>query len=284
MANGFGRPAIVRYAGAGTSGTPVWVVITGNGYNSSKDDGSRPAGCDDPTQDVVAAPETLCGQAVLYVIKVETGEIIKRFYTKKGRQHDALYPNDADAGKRRPNALGQPTVVPGRHSDGELIAKFAYAADLFGNVYRFDLTGVSSSSDEVRTLFSATDALGHAQPITSAVGVARHPLGQGTIVLFGTGQYFDETDVPESGFPRPLPTPAPASQTQSFYGIWDTGVNTQTTVTRANLLQQHLTPTVFVKNDASGNEVSRGRTSSATAINWSEKQGVVHRSRRRKGG
>ena len=61
----FGRPAIVRVRGALVGRTdPTWVAIIGNGYNSTEDDGSRNAGCDDTTPDVDESDASACGQAV----------------------------------------------------------------------------------------------------------------------------------------------------------------------------------------------------------------------------
>jgi len=250
----FGRPAIVRMRGTG--GAPVWVAITGNGYNSSEDDGSRNTGCDNAAVDT---GNTACGQAVLYVIEIETGQVIKKFSTGVGRKDDPLYPAAADADKRRSNALGQPTVVAESvHTDGDLLADYAYAADLFGNIYRFDLTGTSTKP--IRTLFSAVGpaagtTAGSAQPITSPVAVARHPLGLGTLVLFGTGKYLEVADAGDR-------------QIQSFYAIWDLGSDDQAKVQRSTLLEQSFSTTEIVVNDGDGAEVTRGRTSSTNRIDW----------------
>jgi type IV pilus assembly protein PilY1 len=255
----FGRPAIVRIPGA-SGGEPVWVAITGNGYNSAEKDGSRAAGCDDPSKD---QPGTgLCGQAVLYVIKIETGEILKKFQTGVGRKDDPQ-----TGGDKRPNALGQPTIVGTTvHSDGDLLADYAYAADLFGNLWRFDLTGTSALP--VRRLFSATgpgvgNALGAAQPITAPVAVARHPTGVGTLVLFGTGKYLDVKEDVSDG------------RVQSFYAIWDKGSDAQPPVVRNNtqLQVQTFVDTDIVVKDKDGVEVTRGRTSSANTVDWSTKNG-----------
>ncbi len=265
LGNIFGRPAIVRVRGSliGRGAEPTWVAIIGNGYNSDRADGSRNLGCDDTTPDVDETDANACGQAVLYVIAIDTGKVVKKFSTGVGRNDDPL--NIANIEERRSNALGQATIVTDSvHTDGDLLADFAYAADLFGNVYRFDLTG--SSTNEIRTLFSAVaptigTTAGSAQPITSPVAVARHPLGLGTLVLFGTGQYLYSDDDPRD-----------RQQVQSFYAIWDTGSDDQATVARTRLLQQEFTTTeIVVKADesAAATEVTRGRTSSANLIDWS---------------
>ena len=266
----FGRPAIVRIRGATDASDPIWVAITGNGYNSAEDDGSRAAGCDDVTKDVANSggghANALCGQAVLYVLDSKTGEMLKKFETGVGRKDDPLYQDAASAGKRRPNGLGQPTVVATtvRAQDGDLLADYAYAADLFGNVYRFDLTGQSGHT-LVRTLFSATGpnvglTPGLAQPITSPVVVARHPTKPGNLVMFGTGQYLAVDDVSDR-------------QVQTFYAIWDQDDDSQPPVTRGELLKQRFQQTNIVTTGTDGVEVTRGRTSSSNAIDWSTKKG-----------
>jgi len=257
----FGRPAIVRVRAelGGATGEPIWVVITGNGYNSSEDDGSRAKGCDAPGQD--QAGKAPCGQAVLYVIAMDDGRVIKKIETGVGRRNDPLNPSD-DPSKQRSNALGQATVVTSSIESGDIVADFAYAADLFGNLYRFDLTG-DSEEPEVRTLFSAVDAKGIAQPITAPIAVARHPLGLGTLVLFGTGKYLDLADIEAN----------PEPQVQSFYAIWDIGSNTQTAVGRDKLLEQEFLETNLRMTTDEGEEVTRGRTSTAKSIDWSKHLG-----------
>lgn len=263
-----GQPQIARIRGSFFGGTdddpPVWVLITGNGYNSAEADGSRARGCDDASRDLPNTSEVitsiggkntyeLCGQAVLYVINIETGAG-KKIQTNVGRKDDPLA--GGVPANQRPNALGQPLVVATAvYTDGDIVADFAYAADLFGNVYRFDLTGTGTTP--VRTLFAATDPDGTSQPITSGLEVVRHPTGQGTLVLFGTGKYLSPDD-------REDP------QVQSFYAIWDTGLDNQPTVLRANLAQQHL-----IEPEASMSVVgdTRVRQGTADAIDWTRKAG-----------
>ena len=282
----FGRPAIVRIRGA-SGGDPIWVAIIGNGYNSTVNDGSRPAACDPAN---TAYNEDLCGQAVLYVIEIETGKIIKRGSTGEGRGKDpwhqtnddpATVANESDAGLRRPNALGQVTVVATTvdGTDHDLVADVAYAGDLFGNVWRFDLTA-SGDTVPTRKLFTAKDPTGKTQPITSPIAVARHPTGEGTLVLFGTGVYLSRDDIDDMA----------DNSVQSFYGIWDKGGGDQTlpvrpptrTTSRTSpdngtdtdpLRRQWFIQTDIAQTNAAGAVVTRGRTSSNNPIDWSSKQG-----------
>ena len=104
---------------------------------------------------------------------------------------------------------------------------YAYAGDLHGNLWKFDLTNASPASWGVSyggtPLFVAKDANGVVQPITSKPEVGRGPKGQGMMVLFGTGKFMEQADK----------TP---TQTQTFYGVIDknTGITANDAFTMAN--------------------------------------------------
>lgn len=266
----FGKPAIVRVRNP-SGGDPLWVAIFGNGYSSSENDGHRPVGCDDETQDTGS---TACARAVLYVVNLADGRIIAKMDTGVGRKDD---PNHDTAAEQLPNGLGQPTVVARTldAADGDLLADFAYAGDLFGNLWRFDLTDLASPPVKV---FSASYEPSDesepgqpavAQPITAPIAVAAHPTGVGTLVLFGTGRYLGLSDVSDNSI-------------QSFYGIWDRGdvvaEGSSTSslpvprVARSALLRQELLHT-DIRVTSDGTEVSRGRTSSRYTIDWGTHDG-----------
>jgi type IV pilus assembly protein PilY1 len=257
MGSVFGKPAIVRVLMS--DGTIRWVAIFGNGYNSSEDDGARQPGCDDPIQDNGA---TACGKAVLYVVDIETGRLIAKLDTRRGRRNDPRHSGEA----REPNGLGQPTVVGRVLTDssgnplggGDPIATIAYAGDLFGNLWRFDLTE-PSNADAPTLIFQARDPNGIAQPITAPVVLAPHPTGEGTLVLFGTGRYLGQPDVSDLSV-------------QSFYGVWDRGGSTE--VSADALLEQSFLETgIQVPGGDSSTVVSEGRTSTRNPIDWSVHSG-----------
>lgn len=245
----FGKPAIVRVL---TSGGPRWVAVFGNGYNSAQPDGKRPASCDDASLD---SGVDACGQAVLYVVEIETGRVIGKYRTGEGRAAD---PRHSDTSAKEPNGLAQPAVVgrPWTEGDGDLIATVAYAGDLFGNLWRFNLTGlsVSGGAGEAPTrVFQARGPNG-AQPITAPVALAAHPTGVGTLVLFGTGRHVGLPDVSDLSV-------------QSFYGIWDKGG--ADTVDRSDLRDQAFDQTGSVAVSGSGTATNTGRTSTRNTIDWS---------------
>jgi type IV pilus assembly protein PilY1 len=174
----YSRPAIVRtHAG--------WAAVFGNGYNNSTS----------------GAPTSTTGRAALFVVDIESGTLIRRLVTSAGSTGT-------------PNGLATPAVVD---IDGDSIVDYAYAGDLRGNLWKFDLTSSDEASWTVMygntPLVVAKDAAGVRQPITSKPEVGRGPKGQGMVVLFGTGKFLEQADK----------TP---TQTQSFYGVIDknTGV------------------------------------------------------------
>ena len=252
----FGKPAIVRVLLSG--GTIRWVAVFGNGYNSSEDDGVRAPGCDDPNQD---SGPTACGRAVLYVVDIETGRLIAKLDTERGRANDPRHSGEA----REPNGLGQPTVVGRVLVDssgnpiggGDPIATIAYAGDLFGNLWRFDLTDLSST-DSPTVIFQARAQNGVAQPITAPVVLAPHPIGEGTMVLFGTGRYLGQSDVTDLSV-------------QSFYGIWDK--DGSPLVSPVLLEQSFLETGIQVPGSDSGTVASEGRTSTRLPVDWSVHRG-----------
>ncbi|MDE0064606.1 MAG: PilC/PilY family type IV pilus protein [Gammaproteobacteria bacterium] len=107
------------------------------------------------------------------------------------------------------NGLGEPALVD---TDLDGSADLAYAGDLLGNLYRFDISGSDPSSWRAVRLFQA----GYGgppsvrQPIAERPFVVRHPGQGGFLVVFGTG--------------RGPPAEDPAgTDIQSIYGIWDPG-------------------------------------------------------------
>lgn len=151
-----------------------WAAIFGNGYNSDSHG------------------------AALFVVDAQTGALIARLDT-------GARPADGAKG----NGLATPTPVD---IDGDRIVDYVYAGDLYGNVWRFDLSAVSPAGWDVSRLFQA-ESDSRAQPITTAPAVAVHPYGEkfGVMVYVGTGQniavHTNDDDPPNS-----------------VYGLWDTAV------------------------------------------------------------
>ncbi|MCU0599762.1 MAG: PilC/PilY family type IV pilus protein, partial [Desulfobacterales bacterium] len=144
-------------------------------------------------------------KAVLYVLDPEDGTVIRKL--------DTLV-----AGC---NGLATPKVVD---VEGDGYADFAFAGDLKGNMWKFDLRGASAGwkvyyqeGSAPRPLISVRNADNNIQAITAAPEVmldcAKSTFsrsGAGLMVIFGTGQYLNSSDFGDTS-------------TQSFYGIWDWG-------------------------------------------------------------
>ncbi|MCC7067472.1 MAG: hypothetical protein IT523_03375 [Burkholderiales bacterium] len=169
--------------------TGDWVAIWGNGYGGAS------------------------AKAMLFVYNLTT---------------KTVYKVDTGAGSTtvgQENGLGSPTAV--EFSPGNVVA--VYAGDYRGNLWKFVLDDTSGkfkvAGSPAAAFFQAKDALNNTQPITAAPEVVLHPAG-GTIVLFGTGKFFETADRTT----RPIST---------FYAVRDQGKSG--VITRSSLVQQTLT-------------------------------------------
>lgn len=158
-----------------------WAVVLGNGYYSAS------------------------GKAVLYVLFLEGGE--DGDWSGTGDFIKIV----ADSGPA--NGLSTPTPFD---SDGNGLADTIYAGDLNGNVWKFNVSDDTNTSNwgvafSGAPLFVALDSetTPNRQPIIAPPEVTLHPNG-GQMVLFGTGKYIETTD-------------NISTSTQSFYGVWDNG-------------------------------------------------------------
>ncbi|MDR2220798.1 MAG: hypothetical protein LBE24_09520 [Methylobacillus sp.] len=210
MGYSFSQPSVVKTANG------KWVAIFGNGYNNTDNSDGH---------------ASTSGNAVLYVVDLETGVLMAKLDTGVGYAADP-------AGK--PNGLSTPAVVDMNRDN---IADYVYAGDLQGNMWRFDLTDTNASNWKVaygcgaandesapagcgnttanpaaqptntpKPLFTAKTESGGMQSITTMPQVGRHPSGNGYLVFFGTGKYFETGD-------NILNTTR-----NSFYGVWDKGI------------------------------------------------------------
>ncbi|WP_296232503.1 PilC/PilY family type IV pilus protein [uncultured Pseudomonas sp.] len=216
-----------------------WAVVTGNGYDSDS------------------------GRAVLMLIDIETGNLIKKIPTAAADTNNGL----------------STVRVADNNSDG--FADYVYAGDLKGNLWRFDLIDSGSNNPLTRSsdinpdnfkvsfggnpLYTARNASGEAQPITAPPSLVRHPSMNGYIVMFGTGRYFREAD--KSNEENAI--------VQSLYGVWDrktagetTNSSDAPTLTRSDLQAQEFTnATATFQNGAT--TISRTvRTLSEQSVAW----------------
>lgn len=180
-------------------------------------------------------------RAYLYVVRLYDGALLKKIA----------------AGTATANGLSTPILWD---QNGDKIIDYVYAGDLQGNLWKFDLSSTNSASWGVgnggNPLFLAQNGLDR-QAITAQPKVSAHPLG-GALVLFGTGQYLNDTDVD-------------STKVQSYYGIWDTYATT-TTIVRANLQAQTIDNQQTIGTTrvrvTSNNSVDYGTLSAPTKRGW----------------
>jgi type IV pilus assembly protein PilY1 len=233
----FSRPAIVRMANG------KWAAVFGNGYNNTVVDG--------------AASTT--GNAVLFIVDIEDGSLIKKIDTGVGKAQDP-------AVTLTPNGL---TTVSPIDVDGDRIIDYIYGGDLFGNLWKFDVSGTLAQWKVAyggNPLFVAQDASGKRQPITAQVEVGPHPQTTsggafndgGYMVYFGTGKYLESAD-----------NSVISQQTQTFYGIWDPDLASKPDYhpgsPRSKLLQQKISEENTVTVNGTPADV---RVTTDNAISW----------------
>lgn len=189
-------------------------VIVGNGYNSTN------------------------GKAVLYILNLTTGALIRKI----------------DTGVSGDNGLGAPGVID-TDKDGDI--DYIYAGDLKGNVWKFDVSTATPATWDFSfkagttplPLFVAKDSIGNVQPITVPVVPVTDTIAGDSnygkrFVFFGTGSYFRSTDSTDK-------------QVQSMYGLIDDNLQISN---RTSLVQR----TVTANGIVNGKDV---RTFSAAVAN-----------------
>ncbi|TBV04696.1 pilus assembly protein [Phytopseudomonas dryadis] len=197
-----------------------WVALVPNGYESGN-----------------------ATKAVLFVLDIETGELLKKLTATPTL-------SDGETAGTLGNGLSR---ITDSDFNGDGIADYAYAGDLLGNLWRFDLLDTSAemplTADATdaqfavsfggNPLYVARDASGKRQPITAAPTLVKHPSGVGYLAIVGTGRYLTTTD-------------KTSTDRQSLYGIWDrktageaTNSSLSASKVRRDLTQQTLTQTTF---------------------------------------
>ncbi|RYZ96076.1 MAG: hypothetical protein EOO68_17455, partial [Moraxellaceae bacterium] len=206
-----------------------WVAVWGNGTNSAN------------------------GYSKLLAIDVETPTSVVAIDTQ------AKFSNTTD------NGLSGLALLP----SGTGVLAYAYAGDLMGNMWKFDLTSTAITSWNIpfvqgstpKPLINVIDPSGAPQPITATPTLGRNSLkliGGGasatpaTMIYFGTGKYSESSDNSNT-------------QVQSIYGIADTNsaVALANTADRTTKLRQ--------KTIGTESTTARGLTNDAnTSTIWSD--------------
>ncbi|WP_303580259.1 PilC/PilY family type IV pilus protein [Amphritea sp. 1_MG-2023] len=194
MGYSYARPAIVKLR------DNQWYLVFGNGYNNTVDDGHV----------------SESGDAVIYLQGLDSGSSLIKLSTNTGL-------DEAPEGLDRPN--GMSTLAP-VSDDGQTV-NVIYGGDLYGNVWKFDLSSADPSewALDYKVFQACTATSCHAdeiQPITSRLAVAENSSGD-NMIYFGTGKDFEFSDKSSTSL-------------QTFYGIVDEGV--EISLGRDALLEQ----------------------------------------------
>lgn len=202
-------------AGTNVGQNQRWVAVFGNGAHSTN------------------------GQAVLYIVDLATGSLLKSIAV----------------GSAGDNGLMGVTLI----RDSNQVITGAYAGDLKGNLWRFSFDLDGEGSPNWHSTYTNTEGAPKPlfttdgnRPIFHAPAYTPDPKG-GYMVLFGTGKYYDTTDISDT-------------TTEALYGIWD---NNSSTVSYSQLLTRTL------KVAASGNYYDL--TDRNATVNWNTQRGWTTR-------
>ena len=204
------------------------------------------------------------GRASLFIVKTSTGELIQEIAT------DTNFPN----------GLGGVRLV--LNANQQIIG--AYAGDLLGRVWKFDLSSTTSAGWRLgnggRALFKALggDPQNIPIPITAAPSVIQRSdqsnYNPSYLVTVGTGKLFETTDtsVPNTG--------------QVVYGLWDKlafGSDLSNSILETDLVNLSLTDVTQSVSSATGKTLNNGGITSiygvqftdnnVKSMDWSSKRG-----------
>jgi len=236
MGYSYGHATIVRISSTGD-----WVALIPNGYNNS-----QPYTDDPSTLDDNHVSQT--GHAVLFVVRLSDGQLLAKLDTGVGSVNT-------------PNGLAPAIAVDSEFSPNgiDIGADFAYAGDLYGNLWRFNFISndYSDWSSDIKRIIKA-DNIKH-RPITVQPRVVNiktdvQSKEKDVLVMFGTGKYIEIPD-------RSINLPA----TQYMVGVVD-GLDS----TYENL---SITDGNFVQNTFTMNSGGGSRNLSDTDVDYSTKYG-----------
>jgi type IV pilus assembly protein PilY1 len=243
-------PKIVRFRipDANNNSHDKWVLITGNGVHSKFSDHGK----------------TIIGAATVLIIDLDTGELITELVVDNGFVDQIQSTIGAASYVKFTNGNGI-TSIAAVDVDSNTYIDRLYAADLKGNLWRFDYddNGTILGDDaayinaNLKVAYETSGGLpgpiftasggehpkpytgSYSQPITAELTVTTAPASsevrEGEMVFFGTGQYFDFTHLLDGI----------NNKVQSMYAFWDRGGwnNRSTPKTRLNLQEQTIVET-----------------------------------------
>ncbi|MDD2685621.1 MAG: PilC/PilY family type IV pilus protein [Gallionella sp.] len=183
------------------NGTPLKVVIVGNGYNNGGN-----------------------YQAYLYIIEAETGKLVKAILA------DTAATTDGTASS--PNGLFEALPLD---TNIDTYTDRVFAGDLQGTMWKFDLSSPNPAAWSASVLHTTSPA----QPITASPDAIAHPSGNGYIVNFATGSAFTGTHPADAG--TGATGDLADTSIFSVYGIWDSAPASNLTLTHPILTEREYT-------------------------------------------
>ncbi|MCP5180048.1 MAG: cadherin-like domain-containing protein [Pseudomonadales bacterium] len=229
------QPQIVMTNLNDNDGQKQWAAVFGNGYNATS------------------------GFAKVFLLLVDKG--------MDGWSADDFVKLDTGAGSQTsgpmagmPNGIGTVAVVD---YDNNGTADYIYGGDLFGNLYRFDITSSNKSEWTVTRLFQATldGTAATQQPVTTQPLVLRHP-EEGLLVVFGTGSWLTHADGTDTHL-------------QSIYGIWDRFEVSPATATATSKSTRLVEQVISNIVDETNTDFPRQRLVTANAVEYVPDTGGV---------
>lgn len=212
--------------------------------------------------------------ASMFIINIANGSLIKE-----------LVVDNAD------ESINGLSAVRGADNNSDGVVDYAYAGDLRGNLWRFDLAKTVSEAEGAADPFNRADYQSSVsvmdfkvsyggqplykaiypagaddqrlQPITAPPSLIRHPTRRGYLVIFGTGKFFETDDA--SG---------DTEKANSIYAIWDRKTRAESTssaptLSRTSLVEQTIVSQqvgTFLNGEASA--VWDVRTLSENPVQW----------------
>ena len=222
----YGQPAIARLANG------RWAVLMPSGYFPDCRKPDKPLRCEESE---AQAPM----YSALFVLDAQTGEVIAELKTPASIEGVTSY--------------GLTTPVLGDY-DNNQIDDVAFAGDLAGNLWRFDLSSPNPANWTVTLAYRP--AVQGAQPITVMPRLFPDPATNRFVIVFGTGKYLGDADKSDTTM-------------QSIYGIRDKrdSGGRPVTVTQDSLQAQTLSEAAVASPaDPEASASMRSLTSNAVPI------------------
>ncbi len=202
----YGKPFIARL------NTGDWAVLVPGGYFSHEADGTVGS-----------------GNAVMFVLRLSDGSLIRKF----------------DLGTIDVDAQGLTSPMGVSLNDFN-ITDIAYAGDLKGNIWRFNLTGSAPASWSVAKFYSPKVAF--AKPITAQPRIMNDVTTRQIMVMVGTGKYVELNDR--------SPLFVPAATRQAFLSVRDDALDLPNPSLAPAVIEDNLDKRSVVSSSANARTIS----------------------------